>query len=382
MRAVSERFKSTLRGSHKAIFRARVCATFQTGTNPAGTEITIEEGSDVTASASAQIRATLSLNTSQAWPSRDTDLLAPYGNEVYVERGIEFGNGESEMVGLGYFRIQNPEQDETPSGPVKITGLDRMAGIIDGRFLTPRQFPSFATRGTIVDTLIKEVYPAAVTDWDDALLRDGALGRTIVADRDRYATLRDLLASIGKIGYFDHRGIFVVRSTPDITGTPSWTIDAGRDGVLVKMSREITREGIYNAVVASGEATDTAPPAVAIVADLSPTSPTRYGGPFGPVPRFYTSPFITDVSSARSAATVVLRRNLGLPYQLGLEAVPNPALEPNDVIQVRYPTKAGNLSLRTEVHVADSVKIPLDIGAPVTVQTRKQYGEEIGDITA
>lgn len=382
MRAVSARFLSTLRGSHKAIFRAKVCDTFQTGTTPTGTEITIEPGSNVQSASSAQIRSTLNLTTSESWPLRADDLLAPYGNEVFVERGIEFGNGEQEWVGLGYFRIQAPEQDQTPSGPVQITAQDRMAGIIDGRFLTPRQFPSTITRGEMVDTLITEVYPAGVTEWDDTLVRDTALGRTIVADRDRYKALTDLLTSLGKIGYFDHRGIFVVRDAPTITGGAVWTIDAGTNGVLVKMSRSITREGIYNAVVASGEATDSSPPVYAIVADLSPTSPTRYGGRFGLVPRFYTSPFITNVEAARSAASLVLRTNLGLPYQVKLDAIPNPAVEPDDVIEVRYPEAGGNPSLRTEVHVVDTVTIPLDITAPVQIQTRKQYGEQIGDITA
>lgn len=378
MRGVSEKFLATLRGSHTAVFRARVCTSFQTGNNPAGTEIRIISG-DVTSSASAQIRSTLQLTTPEAWPRDAGDLLAPYGNEVFVERGIDFGNGATEWVGLGYYRINNPEQDQTPNGPVDINASDRMAGIIDARFLTPRQFPASASRGQVVETLITEVYPGAVISWDDAALRDGALGRTIVADRDRYQTLHDLVTSLGKLGYFDHNGIFTVRSAATVTGAPDWTVDAGANGVMVKMSRAITREGIYNVVVASGEATDTAPPSWAAVADLSATSPTRYGGPFGPVPRFYTSPFITTTAQARSAASVLLRKSLGLPYQVSLDTVPNPALEPDDVIQVRYPSDTG--SLTSEPHIVDTVTIPLDVNSPVTLKTRKQYGEDIGDVT-
>lgn len=378
MRSVSSKFLATLRGSHEAVFRARVCSTYQTGNDPTGTEIRVISG-DVQSSASSQIRSTLQMTTPEPWPRDAGDLLAPYGNEIFVERGIDFGNGATEWVGLGYFRIYNPEQDRTPNGPVDINAEDRMSGIIDARFLTPRQFPSSASRGDVVETLITEVYPAAVIDWDDAVLRDGALGRTIVAERDRYQTLNDLVTSLGKLGYFDHNGVFTVRSAATVTGTPDWTVDAGTNGVMVKMSRAITREGIYNVVVASGEATDTDPPSWAAVADLSATSPTRYGGPFGPVPRFYTSPFITTTAQARSAASVLLRKSLGLPYQVSLEAVPNPALEPDDVISVRYPSGVG--SLATEAHIIDTVTIPLDVGTPVSVKTRKQYGEDIGDVT-
>lgn len=381
MRAVSDRFLRTLRGSHTMVSRALVCTTFQTGTTPAGTEIPIIDG-DVLSAATSDIRATLNLTTSYEWPRNESGLLAPYGNEIYVERGIEYGNGQREMVGLGYFRINTPDQDEIPDGPIQITAVDRMAGIIDARFLAPRQFAAALTRGQVVQTLIAEVYPGAVIEWDSPAVRDAAVGRTITAERDRYATLRDLLTSLGRVGYFDHRGVFKISVPPTVTGTPSWTIDAGRNGVLVKMSRQITREGIYNAVAASGEATDTTPPVWAAVADLSPTSPTRWGGRFGQVPRFYSSPFITTVDQARSAASLILRKYLGLPYQVNLEAIANPALEPYDVVEAKYPRRTRSLSLRSEQHVLDTVKIGLAPESPVVLQTRKQYGEQIGDLTA
>lgn len=381
MRAVSQRFLNALRGSQTAVVEAVICDTFQTGVNPTGTTITIT-GGDVTASAAADIRSTLSLTTSEAWPRNASDLLAPYGHEVYVRRGLDYGNGTREFVGLGYFRINSPSQEIVPGGEVEIAGADRMAGIIDARFLTPRQFPSTWTREQLVHTLITEVYPSAVIEWDDAGAAATTLGRNIVAERDRFPVLKDLVTSVGKIGYFDHRGIFVVKTPPTLDGPPAWTIDAGQDGVLIEMSREITREGIYNVVVASGEATDLTPPVTAIVADVSPTSPTRYGGPFGPVPRFYTSAFITTKPQAVAAATGLLRTSLGLPYQVDLSSIANPALEPDDVIAVKYPRAASLFkSLRTEAHIVDSITIPLDPETAVSIQTRKQYGESLGDIT-
>lgn len=378
MRAVSARFLSTLRGSHNAVFRARVVDTFQTGTNPTGTEIPILSG-DVTCSATAEIRATLSLTTSTAWPRTDTDLLAPYGNEIYVERGITYGNGQTEFVGLGYFRIETPEQDNTPDGPVTIAASDRMAGLVDARFLVPRQFSGVAQRGVLVALLIREVYPDAVIEWDDAALRDGTVGRTVIAEESRSATLLDFITSLGKIGYFDHRGVFVIKTPPSVAGAPAWTIDAGQDGVLVQMSRGLTREGVYNVVVATGEAGDTTAPARAVAYNLDPTSPTYYWGRFGPVPTFYSSPFLTTATQALNAAKAILRKQLGLPYKVSLSSIANPALEPYDVIAVRYPKRSRSRSLRTETHVVDQVVIPLDPHTALTLQTRQQQQELIGD---
>ncbi|HEY9418126.1 MAG TPA: hypothetical protein VIQ30_25480, partial [Pseudonocardia sp.] len=162
----------------------------------------------------------------------------------------------------------------------------------------------------------------------------------------------------------------------------AWTIDAGTNGVLVEMSRALTRDGIYNVVVAHGEATDQTSPVATAVADVNPHSPVRYGGPFGPVPRFYSSPFITTVGQARTAAAALLRKSVGLPYRVDLTAIPNPALEPYDVVKVRYPAAGRSRSLRSELHVLDTVRIPLRATEPVQLTTRQQYGEEIGDVTA
>jgi len=377
MRAVSDRFLETLRGSHLAVFRARVCTTFQTGTTPTGTEITIEDG-DVVSSATATIRSTLNLTTSEGWPRLASDLLAPYGNEIYVERGIAYGNGQREFVGLGYFRIDTPEQEEVPDGAVAIAASDRMAGIVDARFLSPRQFASALTRKALVETLIQEVYPAAVIEWDDTAVRDGAVGRSVITEDDRAGTLKDFITSLGKVGYFDHRGIFTIKTPPDVTGAASWTIDAGHDGVLVEMSRGLTRERVYNAVIATGEAGDTTAPARGVALNLDPTSPTYYSGPFGPVPMFYSSPFLTTNAQALSAATSLLRQQLGLPYQVNLSSIGNPALEPYDVVSVRYPKIARSRTLRTETHVLDQVTIPLAPTSPVTLKTREQQVELIG----
>lgn len=369
MRAVSSRFLTTLTGSHNAAFRARVCTTFQTGTDPDGIEIPVV-GGDVIQASTADVRSTLDLTTIWEWPRNAAGLLAPYGNEVFVERGLEYGNGQREWVGLGYHRINNPDQDDAPKGPIQLTATDRMSGIIDARFLTPRQFGAAMTRGDLVRLLITEVYPAATISWDDNAVRDGQVGRAITADRDRFGTLKDLCTSLGKVGYWRYDGVFRVETPPAVTGTPSWTVKPGKGGVLVKLSRSITREGIYNVVVSSGEATDTSPPVWAAVADLSPSSPTRYGGRFGIVPRFYTSPFLTTTDQCRLASEVLLRKSLGLPYSVNLQAIANAALEPDDLLRVG-----------AEKHIADVVTIPLVEDEPITVQTRKQYGEDLGDVT-
>lgn len=351
---------------------AYVVAAGQTGTQPVGTQIPIL-GGDVQLDATAGIRSTLDLTTdgTNMWPTRSTDLLAPYGNEVFIRRGVRFGNGSAEWISLGYFRIQTPSQKSAPNGPIRIDGRDRMAGIVDAGLLAARQFDAGRTRGSVVEELVTEVYPWATIEWDDPAVEGATLGRTVIADKDRYKFLNDLITSAGRIWYWDYRGVLVIHPEPDPTA-PVWEVNTGAGGVLVNLSRELSRDGVYNIVVATGEGADETNPVRGVAYDDNPNSPTYIGGPFGPVPRRYSSPLLTTSAQCIKAARTVLRRSLGLPYSVDFTAIPNPALEPWDPVTVTYPG-------RSETHVIDTLKVPLVATAALSATTREQSTILIGE---
>lgn len=372
MRPVSDAFLRTLSGSHRLFARARVCVAYQEGVAPTGTEVPIIDG-DVRADASGDVRSTLSLTTSgvDQWPHDPTDLLAPYGNELFVERGINYGNGTIETVSLGYFRIDRTDQDDGPNGSIQLTASDRMAGIIDARLPFPIQFDAGTTVEEVFDTLVHDVYPDATIEYDFTA-SGSTLDTAHVAEEDRFGFLRDLAKSRGKIMFWDYRGVLRVESPPD-PSTPVYAIDAGRGGTLVRLARTLSRQGVYNGVVARGDQpTDDVQP-IALVVDNNPSSPTYWNGRFGKVPRFYYSSFITTSAQATSAATSILQRAVGLPYSINLDAVPNPALEPYDPIRITMPD-------RTDVHVIDSLNIPLTTLSTMTGTTRQLLTFDPGDI--
>lgn len=373
MRPVSDAFLRTLRGGHQAIFRATVCETFQTGTTPTGTRIPILAG-DVNLDATASIRSTADLTTdgtSVAWPRRADDLLAPYGNELYIERGVKYSDDLVEYVGLGYHRIEEPDQDQAPDGPIRISARDRMAGIIDALLTEPRQYGTTASLAFIVTDLVTGVYPDATIEWDDDT-GDDILTRSVIVESDRYRFLDDLVKAQGKIWYWDHRGVLVIK-TPPSPASPVYDVDSGPGGVLLQLSRWLSRTGVYNAVVASGEGADTGYVARGIAYDDNPDSPTYFSGRFGPVPRFFSSPMLLSDAQARAAAESLLRETLGLPYTLDLALSPNPALEPGDPIRVRGPGRDG-----VETHVIESLTIPLTADQDMAATTREQTVVLIG----
>jgi hypothetical protein len=372
MRAVSDRFLASLRGSHRAITQAFIVEELQTGVSPTGIEVSVLDG-DVRYDAKAQIRSTLSLEIEGAglFPRRADDPLVPYGSEIFVRRGLDYGGGAIEWVGLGYFRIDSLEQDEAPDGPIRIAGSDRMATLVDARLTSPIQFDATYTYGEVIEGLVIDAFGWYNIEWDDATDADN-LTRTVLAEEDRWAFMNDLVTSLGKIWYFDHRGILVIKTPPAATD-PVWEVDAGSGGVLVEMGRDLSREGVYNGVVASGEAFDTETPARALAVDDNYLSPTYWGGRFGKVPRFYSSPFITTNAQALSAAESILRQNLGLPYSVDFAHVPNPALELWDPIRITLPG-------RPELHIVETMVVPLSPAQVQTGTTREQTDVILGEV--
>lgn len=374
MRPVSDRFLRVVRGSHKACFRATVVTGMQTGVNPAGTEIPIL-GGDVELDANADVRGTVDLTTDGSlWPDTTSGLLAPYGAELHIARGIEYGAGEREWVSQGYFRIYTTNQDDAPrKGPIRIAARDRMSGIIDAKLTAPTQFAENVSVQAVFDTLVGEVYPTAVVEFDFDATTSTFPGSHIL-EEDRYTFLLDIVKSLGKVMFWDYEGKLQVRDAPmPSTSTTVFDVNHGRDGVLVSMGRSRSREGVFNAVVVTGEAPGDQAAVRAVAKDMSPTSPTYWLGAFGKVPRFYSSSFITTTEQAGVAAAALLARNLGLPYHVDFTLIPNPALEPLDVVQVSYRDEA-----QVELHVLEKLTIPLTVEGVMSADTRERSLEDIG----
>lgn len=367
MRPVSRRFLAAARSSHTMVARARYLTSFQSGVDPVGIELPIISG-DVKLSSTAAIRSTLDLTVS--WPWHSTQPLTPYGDEVYVERGIDYGDGTREWVGLGYFRVESVEQGDAPFGSLRISGKDRMAQVIDSRLEAPVQYLPGQHLQQAVTDLIGDVYPDAIVDADFDMTKPLFVS-SHVSDDKRFDFLDEIVTAAGKVWYWDHRGHLVIRSIPE-PDLPVWEAHAGPAGLLITSSREMSRAGVYNSVVAYGQTADTTPPCRAVVRNMDSDSPTYWGGPFGHVPRFFSSSFLQTDAQCADAAAGILAKAVGLPYAVDLEAIPNPALEPFDPISV-MPGPAEN----RRTFVVDELTIPLNADKAMSASMRDQSNVSI-----
>jgi len=373
VRAVSRAWKRTVAGSYRPAFRAVLTESFQTGSDPTGTELEILGGA-VTLDGLADVRTTADIQIpGRHWPRAGATEAGPYGNEIFVQRGIYLTDMLIHWVGFGYLRIDETAQgDALTNGPLGLPLVDRMQLIIDSRMVSPVHFPTGTTLGTIATTLVGEVYPDAVIVWDDnsdlATIR-----RPLLVEEDRYGPLKSLAQSVGKIVYWNHRGELDFRAQP--TGDPVFTLKTGRGGTLASLSRKVTRAGAYNGVVARGDGADQERPAYGLAYDNDPASLTYWGGRFGKVPRYYASPFLTTDGQALDAASAILVRTLGAPYNVDFSAFCDPALEPWD--RGWFDHGYGG----PELHTLTRLEIPLWPEGNMTGQTLEQTHLAIGTVT-
>jgi hypothetical protein len=149
MYPVSARFLEHINGTHHALVQARLLTTTQFGANPTGTDLPILSG-DVKLSATSDNKSTLEIVV----PGDYRDLVMPFGTEVWVARGIDYGDTTQEMVPLGYFRIDDVEQESAPYGPVRLSCSDRISQLKQNRVLYPFQVPEGYTHRKLFERLV------------------------------------------------------------------------------------------------------------------------------------------------------------------------------------------------------------------------------------
>lgn len=377
MRAVSARFLAAVTESHTPIVVVQAL-DYRGVTDPVlqAPDVVVVDGATggtvtLDQTAASRGRLDVSITNLELLPTTADALLAPYGNELKVSRGVLYPDGVSELAALGVFRIDEVDIDDSATAPgaMRITGLDRSAIIIDARFEEPFQVDAGTNLVTALERVLAAGYPGIVTDFPTTTLTSGLL----IGEEggDRWAFAQDIATSLGKRLYFDGDGVAVLRDV-SIGTTVVATLAEGEHGVLVSANRGAKRAGAYNRVIATGENTGEAAPVRGVATDADPGSPTFYGGPYGRVPMFYSSPFLTTDDQCASAAQSMLSKQLGTTQSVSLGAIVNPALEPDDTVRI-----VRALTSIDEAHILDSLTIPLDVGgagATMSGATRATVG--------
>jgi hypothetical protein len=303
-----------------------------------------------------------SVSTVQSRERLDTISPTLYGTYVRLWRGVTFPDSTSELAPLGVYVIER-FQTETGSGyGVSFGGSDLYSMVNRARLESPRTVKG-PSRIEVCKDLIREALEPNLP-WGDVIFRvlpgvvDDDLKSTLI-ERDRGTAIRDILTGAGIRGYFAADGAFefspqIYESKPSV-----WTLSTGDTGTLISVQEATNREKIYNIVVAIGESNsndEEKPPVSAVARDTNPDSPTYWQGPFGKVPYFYSSQFITTEVQAQTVANALLPTVRGAAATFDVSTSPNPALVPGDVVTVIFGTEAG---VEVSTHMISSFSVPL-----------------------
>jgi hypothetical protein len=360
MLTVTARFLAALRESHEISVAAAVYRP-----DDLATPVTVDILSgQVTVDANARVRRQASLEVAfslQDQAARDLVRSLPFGGYATIERGIRYADGSVERVQLGRFRVDAIVWREL-QGSAMLTLSDRMAQIQDDQFTVPYQPAGLRPSDAAVQA-VQQVFGTTIQYHVlTSPATEPAIGTTTAYLDDRAACLTDLASSVGAETLFDNLGDFVIRPA-GVAGAPVWTVDAGDRGALLEAEETLDRSSVRNGVVVRGQADAETDAFYALATYDDPTAPTRWGGPFGNVAMIVDSTTVTSQAQADATARSLLNLRLGLQRTLTLQAIPNPALEPGDVIVLVFADG------RTETQTVNSTSIGLDPSGALLLTT-------------
>lgn len=370
MYPVSPAFRAALRRSHRMLARATV-------TDRAGEVTTLQvTGGSVTADATAANRrrcqVTLTDGTGRLTPAGATSLLAPYGNELRLERGLRLAAGD-ELVPLGVFGISETQVADTPGGlTITLTGYDRSKRVQRNRWTQPYTVAAGTNYADAIAAVLESRAPGGTYNFAPTSRVTPLLVFGLERDNDPWKDASSMAAAIGMELFFDAAGVRVLRPVPNLLTSPVADTYAPGEAKLLGVTRKLTAEAAYNGAVVTGEAADTAAPVRAEAWDRDPTSATYAGdpigsSPFGARPYFLTSAFITTQAQAQDVADALLRSITYGAESLTFPAVVNPAHEPGDVVAVRR--AASRVDGR---YVLEQLTIPLTAGEQLQATARSK----------
>lgn len=302
-------------------------------------------------------------------PATSDDFLAPFGSTVMIERSVR--GHESEWIPLGTFRIISASVEDSAEGLSIACEAADLSTPISRYKLVYAYAPAAGTNYvTAIQTLLNSRAPAGVS-WTYNVVDTTyttPTGMVFDVGDDPWDAASKMAAAIGYEVFFDREGVINIVPVFDLTSieeaVPVWEYVEGVNCTMTGLKNDLNSDPGYNGVVVSSDTSDTAPIRAAAW-DTNPASATYYLGPYGTVPYFEQVEGITSTTQAQDAARGIYSKIAGVTAQLNITAVPNPLLDPDDVIRVQR-----TRSKIDDVYLIDALDIPLGAGDSQSITCR------------
>lgn len=390
MQPVSSRWLPALRLSHIVRTSAQIIVG-GIGGQASTQALAINSGSvsvDITRPIRRSLAMTIVDPLGTLIPQTPADLLHPdAGNEIIVSRGIDYGDGSPpEMMQLGRFSLDTvklTDPGDTAAVTIAITAYDRAWKVQRAKWTDVYQISTGTPYDQAIRNLIDNRVPGLQYNFSPTLNADGSQNTVpspviLGADptqADPWKDAQTLAAAAGMWLYFDWWGACTL--SPILDGTTQAPVVSYTDFSAMAVSlapalpflsgsRTLTADKPNHVLVVSS-GTSIVPPVRGEAIDNNPSSPTRLGGPYGNVVDAVSTSLVDTPAAAQNMADGLLMAQAGDADAAGFTAIPNPAHQEADVVQLLRPRLGIN-----GMYVLQAFNIPLDVGTPMTFTTRAQ----------
>jgi len=370
--------------------------------------VTVDRNSEFRRQGSITVQVVPSVPPPAILPINPLSLLAPFGNEVFIEIGIAStptSGGKSEVstwVPLGLFAIATSTvQDTTIDLAVTLDVYDRSWVIAQRAFLKPYNFPATPSGNFVAEItallnqvwgdtnppLIYNIVPTSATvpvasygqgsdPWQAALDMANAVGYELFFDTNGVVTGYPIPVPATQPIFWnftdDETSIYGAGGAQ--SGGGSAQLNGSPYSTPVATTITMTRDGIYNDVFITGTGTSNAPytasgtsqPVLASAADTNPNSATYIDGGMGDIPQFVSTNLPTTSAQAQEMANNDLQAALSSAWQISIDIPPNPIFEIDQVVTVTRP----RVGLNKVKMVIDTIDFQVSYADTCTVTGR------------
>ncbi|PPF56095.1 hypothetical protein C5B94_04015 [Clavibacter michiganensis] len=298
-------------------------------------------------------------------PSRLTDVLAPFGQELNTL--LEFSIGDfRETIQLGHFRITAiPDAADThfthngvtavASSRVKVTLEDRMVNVRRNGISSEQSPKSLASTWAEIQRLSGMQVIRTVPDKP--------IPATVIYGTQsggRLKAVQDLAAVLGGVAYATADGALAVRS--DDPGPVAARLRLGERGTIIDAPASMESESVYNHIVGNFETADRQP---LFAETTQEDGALSVHGPYGRYTREVTSkdfPFVSTPAQARAAVAVALRQSTSSQtYRVPVTCVIDPSVEVGDTVSVERPTGGDTTGRVVKQTISSSPLMQLEL---------------------
>lgn len=326
-------------------------------------QVPVKAGS-VTWTTSQQVQGTLSLTVprigaaGQDEDSRDWTPLAPdsplaaMGQVLHVQVTVaSLVSTDRWDIPLGRFLIT---QWEVGATDIRVTGKSLLQHLEDDRLTSPTAPYS---GGTLASELRRLVGGHMGVIVSDALTNRACPSMSWGESRiDAVYELTDAWPARLREG--PDGVLYVLPPIPSITERPETTLTDGEAGTVIGVTRQGSRNGIFNRIVARGQEQDDAgQPRFQAIVDQT-TGPLRTSGPYGVITKFFSSPLITSKAAAFDSAVTMLATSVRQKTTVPVTHAPNPTLTLDTPVELITATIDGAAEIN-QWGIITSTEIPL-----------------------